>query len=93
MPKKLSPRKRIDTIIQLGSDSFESQSCLIREAATLIGTLVSCSPSVDVGPLFHKQLELEKIAALKKTPRSFEAQMHFTELAMSDIRWWTTKSC
>ena len=91
MPNNLSLRKRIHTIIQLGSDSLESQSCLIREAAKLIGTLVSCSPGVDVGPLFHKQLELEKIAALKKKPSSFEPHMHFT--FMSDIRWWTTKSC
>ena len=66
MPNSLSLRKKIDTIVQLGSDSFESQSCLIRETAKLIGTLVSRSPGVDVGPLFHKQLEVEKNAALKK---------------------------
>ena len=71
MPDNLSLRKGIDTNIQLRSDSFESQSCLIREAAKLIDTLVSCSPGVDVGPLFHKQLELEKNAALKITPRVF----------------------
>ena len=85
MPNNLSLRKRIDTIIQLGSDSFESQSCLIREAAKPISTLVSRSPSVDVGPLFHKQLELEKNAAPKKDQGSFETQMQFSELAMSDI--------
>ena len=36
---------------------MESQSCSIREAAKLIGTLVSCSPDVEHVPLFYKQLE------------------------------------
>ena len=86
------PKEKIDTVIQLGSDILENQSCSIREAAKLIGTLVSCFPGVEYGPLFYKQLELEKIAALKKYRGSFEAQMQFLELAKSDIRWWTTKS-
>ena len=51
MPHNLSLRKKIDIVIQLRSDSFESQSCFIREAAKLIGTLVSCSPGVDIGRL------------------------------------------
>ena len=80
------PKEKTHKSIQLGSDILESQSCSIREAAKLIGTLVSCSPDVEYGPLFYKQLELETFAALKKHRGSFDAQMQFSELSKSDIR-------
>ena len=66
---------KIETIIQLGQDILKRQSCSIREAAQFIGTSVSCSPAVEYGPLFYKQLEIEKIDALKTQRGSFEAQM------------------
>ena len=36
--------------------------------------------------------KLKKIDALKQHRGSFETQMQFSELARSDISWWTTKS-
>ena len=54
--------------------------------------VLSCSSGVEYGPLFYKQLEIEKIDALKKYQGSFEAQMQLSELAKSDIRWWIEKS-
>ena len=62
------PNEKIDTIIRLGSDNLKSQSCSIREAAKLIGTLVSCSPGVEYGPLLTNSLKMKKKnAALKIT--------------------------
>ena len=52
---------------------------------------MTSSPGVEYGPLFYKQLEIEKIDALKKHKGSFEVQ--FSELARSDIHWWAEKSC
>ena len=49
-------KEKIVTVIELGSDILESQSCSIREATKLIGTLVSFSPDVEHVPLFYKQL-------------------------------------
>ena len=57
-----------------------------------MGTLVSSTLGVEHGPLFYKLLEIEKIDALKKHNGSFEAQMQFSELARSNIQWWTEKS-
>ena len=71
------PKEKIDKIIQLGSDILESQSCSIRETAKLIGTPVTCYPDVEYGPLFYKQLELEKFAALKKYRRSLKLKCSF----------------
>ena len=83
---------RGSSIIRLGEDILRGHSCSIREAAQLIGTLVSCSPGVEYGPLFYKQLEIEKIDALKQHNDSFNAQMTFSELAKSDICWWKENS-
>ena len=84
-------KNKIDNITRLGQDIISRRSCSIREAAQLIGTLVSCSSGVEYGPLYYKQLEIEKIDALKKHQGSFEAQMQLSELAKSDIRWWKEK--
>ena len=59
-------KDKIDHITCLGQDITCRQSCSIREGAQLIGSLVSCSSGVEYGPLFHKQLEIEKIDALTK---------------------------
>ena len=85
-------KDKIDNITRLGQDIISRRSCSIREAAQLIGTLVSCSSGVEYGPLYYKQLEIEKIDALKKHQGSFEAQMQLSQLAKSDIRWWIEKS-
>ena len=83
---------KIDNITCLGQDIISRRSCSNREAAQLIGTLVSCSSGVEYGPLYYKQLENEKIDALKKHQGSFEARMQLSELAKLDIRWWIEKS-
>ena len=85
-------KDKIDNITHLGQDIMSRRSCSIREAAQLIGTLVSCSSGVECGPLYYKQLEIEKIDARKKHQGSFEAQMQLSELAKSDILWWIEKS-
>ena len=82
-------REKIDSITRLAQDILRRPTCSIREAAQLIGTLVSCSPGVEYGPLFYKQLKIEKKNdALKKHKGSFEVKMQFSELARSDIQSW-----
>ena len=83
----LSLSEEIATIMSLGQDILNRQSCSIREAARIIGTLVSSTPGVEHGPLFYKVLETEKFDAPKKHNGSFEAQMQFSELARSNIQW------
>ena len=47
-------KDKIDNITCLGQDIISRRSCSIREAAQLIGTLVSCSSGVEYGPLHYK---------------------------------------
>ncbi len=37
----------------------------IRALVQMIGMMVACSPGVEYGPLFYRQIDGEKIAALK----------------------------
>ena len=59
-------KDKIDNITRLGQDIISRRSRSIREAAQLSDTLVSCSSGAEYGPLYYKQLEIEKIDALKK---------------------------
>ena len=79
--------KKIDSITRLAQDILRKQTCSIREAAQLIATLVSSCPGVEYGPLFYKQIVIEKHDALRKHKGSFEVQMQFSEIARSEIYW------
>ena len=47
------------------------------------------SKAVDMyGPLFHRQLEKEKVAALKQNQGNFETSMILSDMARSDLHWW-----
>ena len=48
-----------------------SQSPKIRTVSEMIGLMVASFPGVMCGPLFYRQLEIEKVAALKQKQRQF----------------------
>ena len=79
---------KIATIKSICTNILKKNTFKIREAAQLIGTLVSCSVGVEFGPLFYKQLEIEKNAALTQSKGNFDVNMQFSPLAINDIQWW-----
>ena len=83
---------KIATIKAHCTEILNKNTFKIREAAQLMGTLVSCSDGVEFSPLFYKQLEVEKIAALKQSSRIFYAHMHFSPEAINDTQWWLGNS-
>lgn len=50
--------------------------------------MVASFPGVMYGPLFYRQLEIEKTAALKHHKGDYNATMELSDIAKSDIRWW-----
>ena len=60
----------------------------IREVAVVIGKLVASCPGVAMGPLFYRQLENEKTAALKFHHGNFDGNMVLSPSAKSDLQWW-----
>ena len=66
------------------------QSPFIREVSELIGLMVSSFPGVMHGPLFYRQLELDKAIALKANNGNFDAVMTLSDTSKSDLNWWIT---
>ena len=62
----------------------------IREVAKLIGMMVACLPGVEYGPLFYRQLDRDKTAALKANYGNFDSPMTLSPLGRADITWWIT---
>ena len=65
-------------------------SPFIREVAELIGLMVSSFPGVMHGPLFYRQLEIDKVMALKASKGDFDAPMLLSDLSRSDLKCWST---
>ena len=60
----------------------------IREVAQVIGLLVSSLPAVQYGPLFYRNIEIDKNEALHKSKGNFEAQMQLSPESREDLSWW-----
>jgi hypothetical protein len=60
----------------------------IRHAAEVIGLLVASFPRVERGPLFFRDLEHDKITALKMARGNFDGPIDLSAGAISDLQWW-----
>ena len=51
--------------------------------------MVASFPGVMFGRLYrYRQLEIEKVAALKQNNGNFEVNMQLSDIARSDLHWW-----
>ena len=69
------PEDKADNVIDLCRKLLRKSRPSIREVAGLIGHLVSITAAVVMAPLFYKQLELEKSAALIASKGNFDSKM------------------
>ena len=77
-------RKILDLCVEI-----RSKSCVrIRELASLIGMFVSASNGVEYGPLFFKEIEIEKNEALKQQAGNFDGFMTVTDGIKGCLTWW-----
>ena len=60
----------------------------IRLLACLIGKLVSSFPACPFGPLYYRQLEKDKIAAVKLHKGNYDKFMVLSADARSELHWW-----
>ena len=60
----------------------------IRELAEVIGKFVAAFQSCLYGPLHYRQLESDKISALKKSQGDYDAPVTLSNLAQQDLHWW-----
>ena len=68
---------------------LENSCCVkIREVAKVIGHLISSLPGVKYGALYYRNLEMNKVAALKLTKGNFEETMCISHNGISELNWW-----
>lgn len=60
----------------------------IQEVASLLGKLVAAFPACRYGPLHYRELEKDKIAALKFSKGNFAAPITIGPKARAEITWW-----
>ena len=60
----------------------------IREVAQVMGLLVSSLSAVQYGPLFYRNLEIDRNDALRKNKGNFEALMQISPESREDLSWW-----
>ena len=67
----------------------ERSKYIIREAARVIGLLVSSFPTVMYGQLYYRELEKEKSHTLKDNNGNYEAFMSLTTVFKTQLQWCT----
>ena len=68
---------------------LESQAMpTIRQVARVIGKLVSIFPAVQVGPMYYRSLERDKIQALRDNKGHYDRKMILSSNSKRDLRWW-----
>ena len=77
-----------EKIVSICRNYLSSKKSTIRELCTVIGNLVASFPAVTHGKLFYRQLENEKIAALKEAKGQFDAAVSLSKQATEDLQWW-----
>ncbi len=61
----------------------------IQFVASVVRMMVASFPGVAFGPLFYRQLDNEKSAALKLHKGVFMQTMVITPVAKTDLQWWS----
>lgn len=87
MTLSLTEEKK-EKIISICKKIVDNHHNDIRTVAKAIGTIVSSFEAVPNGPLHYRQLEQEKITALKLNKGNFEANMTLSNKAIAELKWW-----
>ncbi|CAG2236570.1 unnamed protein product [Mytilus edulis] len=65
------------------------QNSKIGEVASYIGLIISSFSAVDYGQLYYRDIETEKIHALKMAKGNFYVNMEITDKMKKEILWWS----
>ena len=82
------PCEKTQDIIAICADLLKNCKPSIRQVAHVIGKLISTFPAVQYGPLFYRNLERDKILALKLNSGHFDRPMTLSRGSREDLNWW-----
>ena len=81
-------QEKKDHIKSLCAKLYNMNSASIRLVAKVIGTLIATFSGVDYGRLYYRNLESNKIQALKHSKGNFDGSMIVTQDMREDLSWW-----
>ena len=100
----LQPQQKIDflgfvldsstmTVTLTGAKAMKVRSACqktatIRSVAKVIGFLVSSFPAVEFAEMHYRQLELDKICALRANKGNFDSIMTLSAQSKTELTWW-----
>ena len=67
---------------------LQSNQLDIRQIAGLIGLMVASFPGVERGPLYYRNLEKDKIIALRQARGHYTGPISLSDDSIRDIKWW-----
>lgn len=82
------PHNKVQKLILACSELYSKTSCIIRTVAHVLGLMVSTFSAVEYGPLFYRNIEREKIAALRLFQGDFNSKMFISDAMKQDLQWW-----
>nr|CAH7764024.1 unnamed protein product [Callosobruchus chinensis] len=68
----------------------KKKTCIIRDFAKLVGTLVSCCSAIPYSWLYIKSFEREKYIALRANKDCYNAKMSLNAALVDDFIWWSS---
>ena len=86
--KILLPDEKIQNIREECEQLLNQPKPTIRHVAHVIGKLVSTFPAVQHGPLFYRNMEREKINALKCNMGHYDRCMVISKESRNELQWW-----
>ena len=79
--KKTDLKEKLENLL-------ERETLTIRDVASVVSHMVASFLASAFGPLFYRNIERDKINALKIANGEFDKHMQLSKQAKSDINWW-----
>lgn len=84
------PAEKKEVIEKECKNLLRKDKAKIREVARVLGLIVSSFSAVDYSKLHYRDIEIEKIKALKRSHGDFEALMIITPEMKQELNWWVS---
>ena len=81
-------KEKVEKFTRAATELLNNTYPTIREVAGLVGLMISYTPAFHYASAHIKNLEKDKIEALKLSKGNFNVKMVLSQEAVSDVNWW-----